>query len=220
MAEATPAMGSKRIGSDDPGRAHRHRDDGLEFPVSSTVLERVHRQLATTADQRGLLDVVYECIDTPIGPLLLAATPAGLVRVAFQRENFDAVLEQLAQKVSARILRSSVRLEPVVAQINQYFARSRHDFDVALDYRLSAGFREQVQRYLPQISYGTTQTYGQVAASVGHPKAARAVGSACATNPLPLVVPCHRVVRTDGTAGGYLGGAAAKKLLLDLESSR
>ena len=179
----------------------------------------LHTRLAALADEHGLVDVAYRTIDTPVGPLLLAATETGLVRVAFEREDFDTVLESLAQKISPRVLEAPRRLDAVAAEIDEYFAGRRHVFDVPLDYAMSSGFRQIVQRYLPRIGYGRTQSYKEVAELVGNPKAVRAVGTACATNPLPVVVPCHRVLRTDGSLGGYIGGLDAKTTLLTLEKA-
>lgn len=182
-------------------------------------LSRLHRDLEVAAAREGLLDVAYTTVDSPVGSLLLAATVRGLVRVAYAVEDHDRVLAALADRLSPRILRAPQRLDEVAREIDEYFAGTRRAFDVALDLSLSAGFRQLVQRHLPEIGYGRTQTYGQVAALVGNPAAVRAVGTACATNPLPVVVPCHRVVRSDGTLGGYVGGAAAKTALLELEAS-
>lgn len=187
------------------------------FPVTGADLARLHARLERSADRAGLIDVAYRFVDSPVGPLMLAATSAGLVRIAFEREGFDTVLQVLAERVSPRVLQAPARLSPVVAQLDEYFAGGRREFDLRLDHRLSAGFRAQVQRYLPQIGYGRTQTYKEVAEMVGNPRAVRAVGTACATNPLPVVVPCHRVLRTDGTLGGYAGGLDAKTTLLALE---
>ncbi|WP_147916780.1 methylated-DNA--[protein]-cysteine S-methyltransferase [Ruania zhangjianzhongii] len=202
-----------------PGREERPGEGGPErlFPVSATELDRLHIRLVERAQDEELLDVAYRTIDSPVGPLLLAATAKGLVRVAYQREGFEAVLDTLATRVSPRVLESPARLDPVATELEEYFTGTRHSFDLALDHTLSTGFRQLVQRHLPQIGYGHTQTYQQVAALVGNPRAVRAVGSACATNPLPVVVPCHRVLRTDGSLGGYIGGLAAKTALLDLE---
>jgi methylated-DNA-[protein]-cysteine S-methyltransferase len=187
------------------------------FPVEPTLLAALHARVADAAARDDLLDIAYRTLATPVGTLLLAVTPAGLVRVAYEREGFDAVLDTLATKVSARILEVPGRLDVVARQLDEYFAGSRRSFDVPLDHALSAGFRKTVQLSLPDIAYGRTATYGEVAANVGNPKAVRAVGTACATNPLPVVVPCHRVLRSDGSLGGYVGGAAAKTTLLDLE---
>lgn len=187
--------------------------------VSDPDLTRLHARLGRSAEDLGLLEVAYRTLDTPVGRLLLAATAKGLVRVAYEREGFDAVLEALAVRIGPRVLEAPRRLDPVAAEVEEYFARTRQTFDVPLDYALSSGFRQSVQRYLPQIGYGRTQTYREVAELVGHPKAVRAVGTACATNPLPLVVPCHRVLRTDGGLGGYIGGLDAKTTLLTLEKA-
>ncbi|WP_026927360.1 methylated-DNA--[protein]-cysteine S-methyltransferase [Granulicoccus phenolivorans] len=189
------------------------------FPIDTPTMAALHDRLAALAADRGMLDIAYRTIDTPVGPLLLAATETGLVRVAYERQDFDTVLESLAQKISPRILAAPRRLDPVAVEFDAYFAGRRQAFDVPLDYALSSGFRQLVQRYLPHIEYGHTQSYKEVAESVGNPKAVRAVGTACATNPLPVVVPCHRVLRTDGSLGGYIGGLAAKTTLLNLEGA-
>lgn len=188
------------------------------FPVDGSELARLYARLATAADDYDLLDVAYRIVETPIGRLLLAATEKGLVRVAFELEGFENVLETLAAKVSPRVLEAPHRLDTIAGELEEYFAGRRHTFDVPLDFALSSGFRQSVQRYLPRIDYGHTQSYKEVAEFVGKPKAVRAVGSACATNPLPVVVPCHRVLRTDGSLGGYLGGLAVKARLLSLEA--
>jgi methylated-DNA-[protein]-cysteine S-methyltransferase len=185
----------------------------------SSDLARLHRRLEQAAQHDGLLDIAYRTLDTPVGVLLLAATAKGLVRVAYEREDHDAVLAGLADKVSPRILRAPARLDQAAFEIDQYFARARTAFDLPLDFSLSHGFRREVQQYLPTIAYGQTQSYAQVAEHVGSPQAMRAVGTACATNALPIVVPCHRVIRTDGMPGGYVGGPEAKAFLLTLEAA-
>jgi methylated-DNA-[protein]-cysteine S-methyltransferase len=187
--------------------------------VDGETQRRLHDRLVGAADDGAVLDIAYRTIDTPVGTLLLAATAAGLIRVAYPREGHDHALEALAEKVSPRILRAPGRLDAVARQIEEYFARKRKYFDIALDFRLSRGFRRQVLDHLPDIRYGTTASYAAVAALSGSPKAVRAVGTACATNPLPVVVPCHRVVRSDGAIGLYAGGAEAKQQLLTLEAS-
>ena len=185
--------------------------------VSETDLGPLHDRLVAAAQADGLLDVAYRTLDTPVGTLLLAATEQGLVRVAYDVEGHDAVLATLASRVSPRVLAAPGRLDPVARELDEYFAGSRRAFDVPLDRRLSSGFRAEVLRHLPEIGYGHTESYAQVAAAAGNARAVRAVGSACATNPLPVVVPCHRVVRSDGSIGGYAGGPAAKRALLTLE---
>ncbi|MGF6888692.1 methylated-DNA-[protein]-cysteine S-methyltransferase [Nocardia sp. GAS34] len=200
-----------------------NRDDddiaALSAPVDETTMARLHRMLERKAEQADLLDVAYTTIDSPVGRLLLAATPKGLVRVAYAREDHAQVLETLAHKISPRILRAPQRLDRVARELEEYFANQRRTFDVPLDLSLSHGFRALVQRHLPEIGYGQTRSYAQVAELVGNPKAVRAVGTACATNPLPVIVPCHRVLRSDGSMGGYVGGAEAKHTLLDLEAA-
>jgi methylated-DNA-[protein]-cysteine S-methyltransferase len=180
---------------------------------------RLHSRLVAAAQQEGLLDVAYRVIDSPVGKLLLAATGDGLVRVAFDCEGPDRVLARLAAVVSPRILHAPGRLDEASRQLAEYFTGRRTGFDLPLDLRLAKGFRRSVLAQLREISYGRTRTYTQVAAAAGNPKAVRAAGSACATNPLPVVVPCHRVVRSDGSLGGYAGGLAAKRALLDLEAA-
>lgn len=180
---------------------------------------RLHRRLVDAAEAAGILDVAYRTIDTPVGSLLLAATDQGLVRIAYPNQGHDQVLAKLAEQVSPRVLLAPRRLDPVALQLDEYFAGHRSAFDVMLDWRLSHGFRRQVLAQLPRIAYGHTASYAAVAAAAGSPRAVRAVGTACATNPLPIVVPCHRVVRSDGAVGGYAGGPEAKRTLLTLEAA-
>lgn len=183
------------------------------------TLAALHARLAVAAERDGILDVAYRVLDTPVGPLLLAATERGLVRVAYACEGHDTVLQALADKISPRILAAPARLDTVAGQLDGYFAGQRQFFDVPLDWRLSAGFRSTVLHHLRDIGYGHTATYSAVARLAGNPRAVRAVGSACATNPLPVVVPCHRVVRSDGAIGGYIGGPDVKRTLLALEAA-
>jgi methylated-DNA-[protein]-cysteine S-methyltransferase len=187
--------------------------------VDEPTLARLHHKLEQRATEAGLLDVAFRTLDSPVGPLLLAATPLGLVRIAYQQEGHDAVLQALAGRISPRILAAPRRLDDVARQLDEYFAGRRTAFDVALDRRLSAGFRRTVLDHLAAISYGRTESYAQAAVATGHPRAVRAVGTACATNPLPVVVPCHRVLRSDGSLGGYLGGLEVKRALLELEGA-
>ncbi|OON80163.1 cysteine methyltransferase [Streptomyces tsukubensis] len=187
--------------------------------VDEATLGRLHAKLEDAAAREGVLDIAYRIVDAPIGRLLVASTERGLVRVAFDSEDHDKVLDDLSARLSPRVLRAPARLDAVARELDQYFAGTRRTFDLELDRSLSKGFREVVQRYLPEIPYGDTLSYGQVARLVGNPKAVRAVGTACATNPLPVVVPCHRVLRTDGSLGGYVGGPATKSALLRLEAA-
>jgi methylated-DNA-[protein]-cysteine S-methyltransferase len=190
----------------------------LPMPDEATMA-RLHDRLVADADHDGLLDLAYRTVDSPIGSLLLVATPAGLVRVAFDREGHDVVLARLADDISPRVLRAPARLDAAAAQLEEYFAGRRRGFDVPIDFRLAHGFRRTVLDHLREIAYGSTASYAAVAAAAGSPNAVRAVGTACARNPLPVVVPCHRVVRSDGSVGQYLGGTEAKETLLALEAA-
>jgi methylated-DNA-[protein]-cysteine S-methyltransferase len=183
------------------------------------TLHRLHSHLADQAAREGLLDVAYRTMDSPVGPLLLAATDRGLVRVVFAVQNHHAALTQLATAISPRVLLAPARLDPVARQLDEYFAGRRTAFDVAVDLQLASGFRRSVLDHLRDIGYGHTETYAQVAAAAGSPRAVRAVGTACAMNPVPIVVPCHRVVRSDGSWGQYAGGSDAKAALLTLEAA-
>ncbi len=187
--------------------------------VGDETSARLHARLEAAADYAGLLDIAYRTLDSPVGPLLLAATEAGLVRLAFAGQDHESVLADLAQRVSPRVLRSPARLDDVARELDQYFDGRQDTFNLLLDLRLATGFRRDVLRRLADIPYGSIASYASVAAAAGHPNAARAVGSACRLNPLPIVIPCHRVVRTDGSLGGYAGGPQAKRLLLQLESA-
>jgi methylated-DNA-[protein]-cysteine S-methyltransferase len=187
-------------------------------PDDSAALTRLQARLGDAAAADGLLDIAYRTVDTPIGVLLLAGTEVGLLRVAFAVEGHDAVLATLAETVSPRILRAPGRLDATARQLDEYFTHRRTDFDVAVDLRLAQGFRRTVIEHLRDIGYGLRESYADVAAAVGSPRAVRAVGTACARNPLPVVIPCHRVVRSDGSPGQYAGGAATKAMLLGFES--
>jgi methylated-DNA-[protein]-cysteine S-methyltransferase len=189
------------------------------FPDTPDHLAMLRERLAAAADRDGLLDVAYRTFDSPVGPLLLAATEQGLVRVAFAGEGHDAVLQALADKISPRVLHAPARLDAATRELAEYFAGQRRRFDLPLDWRLSAGFRRTVLSHLPEIGYGHTASYAAAAALAGRPKAIRAAATACATNPLPVVVPCHRVVLSDGRIGNYRGGPEAKRILLTLEEA-
>ncbi len=192
----------------------------VAFPDASDHLKALHARLAVDATRAGILDVAYRMLDTPVGTLLLAATDRGLVRVAYASENHDTVLQQLTERISPRVLHAPAPLDRIAGELDEYFAGRRRRFDLPLDWRLSVGFRRTVLTHLvSDIGYGHTASYAVVAQRAGNPKAARAVGTACATNPLPVVVPCHRVVCSDGGMGGYLGGTEAKRILLTLEAA-
>jgi methylated-DNA-[protein]-cysteine S-methyltransferase len=193
--------------------------DGRAAPAGPGVGAALRNRLAGGAARAGLLDIAYRVLDSPIGPLLVAVSPDGLVRVAFEREGHDAVLAHLAAVLSPRILAWSPPTEEVARQLEQYFAGQRRHFELALDLRLAHGFGRTVLSHLGDIGYGSTASYASVARAAGNPNAVRAVGSACSHNPIPVVVPCHRVVRSDGSLGGYLGGTEAKHTLLALEGA-
>ncbi len=185
----------------------------------AATMTALHARLAAAASTGGLLDVAFTIVDSPVGRLLVAATTEGLVRVAFETEGHDAVLDDLGRRISPRVLRAPARLDAVARELDEYFAGRRRAFDVAVDLRLATGFRRQVLTHLREVAYGSTASYGVLAAASGSPRAVRAVGTACALNPVPVVVPCHRVVRSDGSLGRYRGGPAAKRVLLDLEQA-
>jgi methylated-DNA-[protein]-cysteine S-methyltransferase len=199
------------INSSDPMFASISHDE-------AEAITRLHDQLVAAADADQLLDVAYRTVDSPVGTLLLAATDQGVVRVAYQLEHHDQVLQTLAERVSPRILYAPRRLDQVARQLAEYFEGERREFVLPLDFRLAHGFRREVLSRLRMINYGRTESYSQVAAATGHPRAVRAVGTACATNPLPVIVPCHRVLRSDGKLGGYIGGLQTKAALLSLEA--
>jgi methylated-DNA-[protein]-cysteine S-methyltransferase len=185
--------------------------------VDEATLQRLRDGLARRAAESDLLDLAYRTVDSPLGPLLLVASERGLTRVAFASQGHDQVLSELAATISPRVLEAPQRLEPAARELDEYFAGRRRAFDLPLDATTSGEFRRIVQQLLPTIAYGHTVSYTELATLAGRPAATRAVGTACATNPLPVVVPCHRVLRSDGSLGGYLGGLEAKRTLLDLE---
>ena len=187
--------------------------------ATEAELGRLHERLAGRAAAQGILDVAYRTVDTPVGTLLHAATETALIRVAYETEGHDEVLATLAARISPRILHAPGRLDAAARELDEYFAGRRRGFDLPLDLSLSTGFRRLVLDRLSDIAYGHTVSYAAVAAAAGNPRAVRAAATACRTNPLPVVVPCHRVVRSDGSVGGYVGGPAAKQTLLRLEAA-
>jgi methylated-DNA-[protein]-cysteine S-methyltransferase len=178
-------------------------------------------RFAARAAADGLVDVAYEDHETPIGPLRIAATRAGVVRVVLPAEDADEVLGRLADAVSARVLRvPTAAVSDARRELDEYFAGDRRAFEVPLDWRLSRAFRREVLRATAAIPYGRTASYREVATEAGSPNAVRAAGTALATNPLPILVPCHRVVQSGGGLGRYLGGPETKERLLALEGAR
>lgn len=194
--------------------------NAFDEPDDDDRLTGLRDAVARRAHAAGDLDVAYRLLDSPIGPLLVAVTTAGLCRVAFDVEGHDAVVDELARRVGSRVLRAPGRLDAVARELDGYFAGAAHALTVPVDLRLASGFRRTVLERLARVPYGQRIGYGALAAAVGNPGAARAVGTACATNPIPLVVPCHRVVRGDGTYGAYRGGPDAKRYLLEFEAAQ
>jgi methylated-DNA-[protein]-cysteine S-methyltransferase len=177
-------------------------------------------KLAERAAADGLLDVAYATVDSPLGPLVVAATPRGLVRVAYtDAVEQDDVLEELAARVSPRVLEAPARVDEPRRELEEYFAGRRREFDLTIDWSTLRGFTRKVLRATAGIDFGELRSYAEVASAAGSPRAVRAAGNALGANPMPVVVPCHRVVRTGGALGGYTGGVERKEFLLRLEGS-
>jgi methylated-DNA-[protein]-cysteine S-methyltransferase len=177
-------------------------------------------ELADRAAAEGLLDVAYAATDSPLGRLIVAATPRGLVRVAYaDSTSQDQVLATLAARVSPRILEAPARLDEPRRELDEYFDGRRTTFEVPIDWSYLRGFTRKVLRETARIDFGSLRTYAQVAAKAGSARAVRAAGNALGANPMPIVVPCHRVVRTGGGMGGYTGGIERKEFLLRLEGA-
>lgn len=177
-------------------------------------------RVAPRAYDAGLLDVGYGYTDTPFGRMLVAVTPRGLVRVALKPEAPDDVLEELSDRLSPRILEAPIAIDAVRRELDEYFDGKRRAFDVPLDWSLISGFKLRVLRATARIPYGGVSSYREMAERAGNPRASRAVGNALGTNPIPIVVPCHRVLRTGGNIGGYGGGLPMKEALLRMEGVR
>ena len=178
------------------------------------------------AEDEGLVEVAYGSVESPFGDLLAAVTPRGLLRLSYDPSRNEAVLEQIAAKVSPRILEAPARLEPVRRELDEYFEGRRTKFDLKVDWRLTRGFFQKILRETARVRYGRLATYKQMAEAAGSPRAVRAAGNALGSNPIPIVVPCHRIVRTGGKLGGYggtlgpyIGGPAVKQRLLELEGA-
>lgn len=174
-------------------------------------------RLAERAAQEQLLDVAYTSADSPFGPLLLASTPQGLVRVGLPNQDADELLVDLAERVSPRVLEAPAALDEVRRELDLYFDGKLDSFDLPIDWSLSDGFRLRVLRQIARIPYGETRSYTEMARGAGNERAVRAAGTACGKNPVPLVVPCHRVLRSGGALGNYGGGVPMKEGLLRLE---
>lgn len=177
-------------------------------------------RLTESASDEGLLDVAYTMSDSPFGPLLLAATPRGLVKLSLPGHDPELALEDLAMRISPRVLEAPARLDEARRELDLYFEGKLTEFDLPLDWQLSRDFRRRALRAIDRIPYGRTRSYTEIARSAGNERAVRAAGTACGANPIPIVVPCHRVLRTGGALGGYGGGLPMKEALLELEGIR
>jgi methylated-DNA-[protein]-cysteine S-methyltransferase len=187
------------------------REAALDLPTATPPV-------AERAADEGLLDVAYTSVESPLGPLVVATTAKGLVRVSYSEfRGEDEVLEDLARRVSPRVLEAPARLDPVRRELDEYFEGRRQDFDIPIDWSYLAGFTREVLRATAAIPFGDVSTYAGVAAAAGSPRATRAAGNALGANPMPVIVPCHRVLRTGGQLGGYTGGIERKEFLLRLE---
>ena len=197
----------------------------LRKAPSGADLDRAVEGLLGRAERDGLIDVAYAGVDSPFGELLVARTDRGVVRVALPTDRGrqrprDEVLEELAARVSPRILESPKRLDEERRELEDYFEGRRHEFDVPVDWSLtSPGFRSRALHAVARIPYGNVKTYAEIAKSAGNPRAFRAAGTACGHNPIPLIVPCHRVVPSSGGIGNYGGGPEMKRALLDFEGA-
>ena len=195
----------------------RRRDDTAGMAERAA---RAARALTQRASREGLVDIAYGWVDTPFGLMLAAATEDGLLRLGFHEERVDLTRADLARKVSPRILQDERGLETIRRQLGEYFEGRRKAFDMPIDRQLIHGFHRQVLDVTERIPYGEVSTYGEVAGRAGNPRASRAAGNALGSNPIPIVIPCHRVVRTGHGLGGYGGGLHIKQMLLDLEGAR
>lgn len=193
---------------------------GLETAEVSGDARRASERATAAAREAGLADVSYSVEPSPLGALVVATTPRGLIRLAYGAdERLDDVLEELSRRVSPRVLEAPAALDAVRRELDEYFAGKRHDFDVAVDWRLHDGFGRRVLKATARIPYGRVLSYTEVAAKAGSPRGSRAAGNALGSNRIPIVVPCHRVVRAGGALGGYTGGVEKKEFLLELEGS-
>jgi methylated-DNA-[protein]-cysteine S-methyltransferase len=175
------------------------------------------QHLAERADAEGLLDVAYANLDSPFGPLMVAATPRGVVRLNLPNYDPEETLEELATKVSPRVLEAPAKLDEARRELDLYFEGKLTEFELPIDWRLTGGFRGKVQHAIYRIPYGQTRSYAELARRAGNERAVRAAGTACGTNPVPILVPCHRVLRSGGALGNYGGGVPMKEALLKLE---
>lgn len=186
---------------------------------SSARARRAADELTERAVVEGLVDVAVATMDSPVGELFVAVTPTGLVSVAFEDEPRDEVLERIVQQISPRVLEAAAPTDEARRELEQYFHSQRRAFDLSIDRRLIGDFAWSVLRATSRVGYGELATYGQIAARIHRPTAARAVGRALGSNPIPIVIPCHRIVGAGGSLTGYAGGLPRKQTLLRLEGS-
>ena len=187
--------------------------------ATAALDEAPELDLTDRADREGLVDVAFATVDSPFGTLVAAMTNKGLVRLALAPVRVDDVVAELSQRLSPRIFEMPSRVDPVRRELDEYFAGKRWSFDVTVDWTLSSGFNSRVLHATARIPYGEVSSYGKVAAKAGSPRAARAAGNALHTNPIAIVVPCHRVVGSNGSLTGYGGGLPMKEALLRLEGA-
>jgi len=184
-----------------------------------TVPAQLDHRFREAAAREGLLDVGFDVVDSPVGALLVAATPRGVCRISYDADP-EAQAERLARGYGSRVLRTPRAVDDVKRELDEYFDGRREAFDLSLDLTGAAGFTHDVLRELARVPFGEVTTYGRLAARVGRPRAARAVGTVMNRNPIPIVLPCHRVVGSTGSLVGYAGGLERKEQLLRLEGAR
>jgi methylated-DNA-[protein]-cysteine S-methyltransferase len=187
------------------------------MPPAALDLAALRAEIARRAADEGVLDVAYGFADSPLGPLTVMVTRRGLVRLSYAHEAIDEQLDEIATRVSPRVLEAPERTDAVRRQLDEYFSGSRHRFEVPIDWRLVRGFAGEVLRATARIPFGAVSSYREVATEAGSPNAYRAAGNALGSNPIPIVVPCHRVLHAGGGLGGYTGGLERKRFLLRLE---
>jgi methylated-DNA-[protein]-cysteine S-methyltransferase len=200
-----------------PGHAREAEYSPARAGTAPAAALAAAQRLSHRLAEQGLADISYAPVDSPFGELLLAASGRGLVRLAFPEEDADEVLERLAAHVSPRIVQAPAQLDEMRRELDEYFAGRRRRFELALDWALVGPFGRRVLDAAARIPYGGQRTYTEIAAAAGSPRGSRAAGNALGANPIPIVVPCHRVLRRGGALGGYAGGLERKRFLLELE---
>ena len=189
----------------------------LRGEVHADGAQAAAERFAARAAEEGLLDVAYALVDSPLGKLLAAQTKRGLVELAYEGEDPDPLLLELSSKLSPRVLEAPAKLDDVRRQLEEYFEGRRTDFEVPIDWSLSRGFTQRILQATAKVPFGELATYRDVATKAGNVRAVRAAGNALGSNHIPIVVPCHRIIRTGGALGGYTGGLERKEYLLKLE---